>query len=638
MKSVVIGTAGHIDHGKTALVRRLTGIDADRLEEEKRRGMTIDLGFAPLILPSGNEISIIDVPGHEKFIKNMVAGVIGIDAVILVIASDEGIMPQTKEHIDILSLLNVKAGVVALTKTDLVDDEWIEMVIDDVNEALKNTTLDGIPIIPVSSVTGKGIEELVAVLEKISVTASEKDGNGLFRLPVDRIFTITGHGTVVTGTITGGKISKGDSIEILPSGLSARVREIQVHNKGEEHARAGDRCALNLSGIEKSNIQRGDVITCRDTIRPTMIADAVLHTVKGNNSITHNQRVHVHIGTKETTARIRILGADEIPEGSKGYVQIRFEEPVALSREDRFIIRSYSPVRTLGGGWVIFHTTRNRKRFSEDSIEALKIGETGSDQQVVMHLLRTSKKVLGISDIWRELFIDVNSIQEIMDKELDCGKILRLKESNRYLERGLYNEFINNINSEFENLYKKYPFRYQIDREEIKSRVFDDVDSKDFTAILTLMVEDNLFVREGNSITQPGDIAVKRISERKETAIVEKTLLKDGLNFRTAQQISQEISIEPQKIEDIEKFLVNKGTAIDLGGGTMIHIEPFKQSVEKIRSFINVQGSASAAQIRDLLGISRKTAIILLEYLDRIEFTQRVEDNRVPGPNYAKNF
>ena len=512
------------------------------------------------------------------------------------------------------------------------------MVKEDVKKVLKGTTLDGIPIISVSSVTGSGIDELVEALEQLSVEAAKAIGSELFRLPIDRIFTMTGHGTVITGTVSGGKVSKGEVVEILPSGLMARVRGIQVHNRIVENASAGDRCALNLSGIEKDSIERGDVVATQGIVRPTRIVDAVLYTVKGKEGISHNQRVHVHTGTKEVLARVRILGSEEIIGGSKGYVQLRFEEPVSVLREDRFIIRSYSPVSTLGGGWIIFHSSQNRQRFSEDSMEALTIGELGNLKELVHFIMKSSGQVLSIDDVWRELFVDKNEIQRVLNEELEGGNILWLKAINKYLSKNLYNDFFKKINIEFEQLYKKYPFRYQINREEIKSRVFNNLDSKDFGALLNNFIENNLFELDGNFIIQPDRIAINKISALKETILLEKTFFTDGLNTRNIQQLQQEIKIQANKVEEIEIFLLQTGKIIDLGNNILIHNEVIKKSVEKIRCILDEQGSATAAQIRDCLDIGRKIAIALLEYLDKIEVTQRVEDNRKPGVHYMDYY
>jgi len=631
-----MGTAGHIDHGKTALVRKLTGIDTDRLEEEKRRGMTIELGFAPLTLPSGNVISIIDVPGHEKFVKTMVAGVTGIDFVMLVVAADEGVMPQTLEHIDILSLLNVKGGVVALTKNDLVDDEWLEMVRGDILKALEGTTLEGIPIISVSSLTGSGIDGLVVSLEKLALKASTEDGQALFRLPVDRVFTMTGHGTVITGTVSGGTISKGDIVEILPKGLTAKIRGIQVHNLSVESAVAGDRCALNLSGVDRNSIERGNVIASRGIIKPTWMADVVVYTVKGKGDILHNQRVHVHVGTKEAIARVKIIGEEKIQGGSKGYIQLKFEEPVVVVRGDRFIIRSYSPISTLGGGWVVFHSPKNRKRFSEDSIEAFQIGESGSLKEMVNYILKTSGKVMGVEDLRKELFVDREEIQRVLQDEMGEGNLLWLKETNQYLAKDLYRKVFSLVNMEFEKLYKSFPYRYQIDKEEIKSKVFNDWDSKDFAALLNYFVIDNLFELEGNSMLQPNKIGLNRIFALKETDDVEKSIYKYGLNVVSFQQLMTDLNINESKLTEIEKFLNLTGRIVDLGDGLLVHFDTLMDSVKKVRQIIDKQSDVTAAQVRDYLGISRKTAIALLEYMDRQEITTRLDAVRKPGIRYLE--
>lgn len=634
MKHVVMGTAGHIDHGKTALVQRLTGVNTDRLEEEKRRGMTIELGFAPLTLPSGTVISIIDVPGHEKFVKTMVAGVTGIDFVMLVVAADEGVMPQTREHIDILSLLNVKSGVVALTKTDLVDSEWLEMAREDVKKALAGTPLEGIAVISVSSVTGEGIEVLTDELERLSKTASGKASSELFRMPVDRVFTMTGHGTVITGTVTGGSISKGDAVELLPTMGEARVRGIQVHNIPVESAGSGDRCALNISGVEKDDIARGDIVAKPGLIKPAKIVDAVLYTVKEKGEVSHNQRVHVHIGTKEVLARIRVLGEDHIPEGSKGYVQLKLEEPVAAIRGDRFIIRSFSPVETIGGGWIIFHDTRNRQRFSEESLNELETGEQGSLEDLVLLTAKRAQGVLSVDDIWKDLFADRTEIENILNCETEKGTVLRLEASNSYMSKFLYDNLCERINREFEELYKKYPFRYRIDREEIKSKVFNEWDSKAFSELLNVFAKDKKIELEGNSVVQPDRIAVNKIFALKDTAAVEKAIMEDGLNTRNNQQLKQDLRIEENKLIEIERFLLQTGKIVDIGGDLLVHHETLVKAVKEIRKMLDEKGSIAAAQVRDSLGISRKIAISLLEHIDSLGITKRVEDSRVPGSRY----
>ncbi len=636
MKHVVMGTAGHIDHGKTALVKRLTGMDTDRLKEEKQRGMTIELGFAPLTLPSGNVISIVDVPGHEKFIKSMVAGATGIDFVMLVVAADEGVMPQTQEHIDILSFLNVQKGIVALTKTDLVENEWLQMVKGDILDTLKGTTMEGMPVVPVSSVTGQGIHELIERLEELSQVVSKKKAASLFRLPVDRVFTMTGHGTVITGTVYGGCVSKDQEVSLLPQRVSARVRGIQVHNKSVNSAGAGERCALNLSGINKEVIRRGDVISDSGAITPTRITDAVLYTVKGKKNVVHNQRVHIHTGTKEGLARVKIIGEDKIAGGNKGYIQLKFEEPFTVIRKDRFIIRSFSPVTTIGGGWILFHRTQNRKRFSEESEEAMKIGESGSLEELILYTLNNTEKILSIEDLWKELYVEREEIHRILTTEPVKEDVLWLAEVNKFLSKGLYNNFYKKINETFEQLYKKYPFRYQLDKEEIKSKVFMNIDTKDFAALLNRFVCDELFKIEGNILTQYEPSVVNNILARKETIALENAYLKEGLNINNIQQLGKNLIIDEKKLIDVIQFLKQIGRLVDLGEGLMIHHEVLSSYIQQIRYLLDEQGAATVGQIRDHLGVGRKATIALLEFLDRIEMTRREDDVRKPGNHYRE--
>ncbi len=636
MKHVVMGTAGHIDHGKTTLVKRLTGVDTDRLEEEKRRGMTIELGFAPLTLPSGNVISIVDVPGHEKFIKSMVAGVTGIDFVTLVIAADEGIMPQTREHLEILSILKVNSGVVALTKCELVSTEELAIATSQIKKLLEGTTLEGISIIPISALTGSGIDELIDCLEKLTGEAAERNAQRLFRLPVDRVFTITGHGTVVTGTIHGGFIGKGDNVDILPQKISAKVRGIQVHNKQVEQASAGDRCALNLSGIEKSQLQRGDVITRKNTVDVQVLVDVILYSTGGKGGIEHNQRVHVHIGSKEVLARVRLLGGDQIPENSSGYAQLRFEEPVVALRGDRFIVRAYSPMTILGGGEVLYHKTKNRKRFSEESISALDIGAHGNLKQVIGHLFDQKGRLANLADIYRELYEDETLLQTVMLALTDSGELIYLEAPDKYLSINSLDWYIQKIDETFADFYFKNPFSYLLPREQIKSEVFKSLEQKDFNAIINHLVETGVLAPWGNHLMQPGNQSIQRISGKKETQRVNGLLKEEGFALRTPDQLARVLSMPIQLFEDVERFLIQSGQAVNLGNGLCLHEANFYPAVSKIRALLESQGSITAGEIRDTLFIGRKAAITLLEYLDSIGVTERQDNIRKPGVHFRE--
>lgn len=639
MKNVVMGTAGHIDHGKTTLVKKLTGIDTDRLQEEKRRGMTIELGFAPLKLPSGDIISIVDVPGHEKFIKTMVAGSSGIDFVMLVIAADEGIMPQTKEHIDIISLLNVKSGVIALTKTDLVDEEWIKMVQQDIKNELSGTALEGIDIIPVSSKTGKGIDKLLEKLEELSTAAAEAKSQEFFRMPIDRVFTIQGHGTVITGTVLGGKISKGQTVNILTSGISAKVREIQVHNEKAEAASAGQRCALNLLGIEKNAVNRGDVITTENWIKPLNIIDAVIYVIKGKFEIKNNDRVHVNIGTKEILARIKIMGFDKITSDSKGYVKLKFEEPITALRGDRFIIRAFSPVVTLGGGWVLSHSAENKERFKGEVLETFKIEESSDIKKLIMNIMEASDKPLDLDEIWHKILGEKSEILKIL-KDLSVTKeIIALKLSDKYISKHLCKEYYKRITDEFTEFYKNNPFRFEIDKEEIKSRLFDKLDAKDFSDILNYYFENNMLLIEKNMIRE-NDSRTAEIFDKKEVKLLESTIFQYGLNLKTSEQVKREISDKAvlYNYEEIQKFLLRSGLIVDLGNNLLVHREIIQDIVKKIRNIFESKEVFTAVYLRDYLNCSRKTAISILEYLDNLGVTERQKDERKPGVRYMDYF
>jgi len=366
MKHFIIGTAGHVDHGKTALIKAITGIDTDRLKEEKERGISIELGFASLTLPDGRTFGIVDVPGHERFIRNMVSGASGIDMVIMVIAADEGVMPQTREHLHICSLLGIKKGLVALTKVDMVAGEWLDLVKDDVREFLKGTFLEASPVIPVSSIAGTGLKELLDALGRVASEIEGESEEGPFRLPVDRAFTMKGFGTVVTGTLISGDIKLGEEVEILPPGITAKVRGIQIHNQSATIAEAGQRTAINLQGVERNTIVRGVVLARPRTFKPSIRLDVCLEYLSNNNRRLKNRNlVRFHVGTNEVIGRIILLDREDVEPGAKASTQIVLESPIVAMARDRFVIRSYSPVTTIGGGMIVDPLPKKHKRSSE---------------------------------------------------------------------------------------------------------------------------------------------------------------------------------------------------------------------------------------------------------------------------------
>jgi selenocysteine-specific elongation factor len=389
MKQIILGTAGHIDHGKTSLIKALTGIDTDRLKEEKRRGITIELGFAHLELPSGQVLGIVDVPGHEKFVKNMVAGATGIDLVALIIAADEGVMPQTTEHLEICQLLNIQHGLVVLTKIDMVEPEWLELVREDVTDFLSDTFLAPAPLIEVSSLTGEGLKEMVQVIDTLVQEIPERDAGNFFRLPIDRVFTMKGFGTVVTGTSISGRIQTGDEVTIYPQGISSRIRGIQVHNREADQVRAGLRTAINLQGVEKAQIQRGHVLAAKDSLRSTYMLDVLLELIpSAPRKLKNRARVRFHTGTSEIISTVILLDRDELEQGENCFAQIRLDQPTALLQHDRYILRSYSPVRAMGGGEILNALPLKKKRFSEAALSELKLLNTGDLQERTEQFIR----------------------------------------------------------------------------------------------------------------------------------------------------------------------------------------------------------------------------------------------------------
>jgi len=373
LKQIILGTAGHIDHGKTSLIKAISGTDTDRLKEEKERGITIELGFASLDLPDGQHLGIVDVPGHEKFVKNMVAGATGIDIVVMVIAADEGVMPQTREHMEICTLLGIQHGLIVMTKTDMVDEEWLELALEDIREFSQGTFLEEAPIMPVSSVTGDGIPELIGAINEIAGSIPQRPPSSLFRLPIDRVFTMKGFGTVITGTLVSGKISVGETIMVYPTGITSKVRGIQVHNLSAETAEAGQRTAINFQGLDKAAVKRGEVLSTPDALIASYMVDISFHYLASSKKPLKNRTlVRFHTGTSEVMGYLILLEQEELPPGQTVVAQLRLDSPVAIVKDDRFVIRSYSPVRTIGGGQVLNPIPQKHKRLKQDVIDGLQ--------------------------------------------------------------------------------------------------------------------------------------------------------------------------------------------------------------------------------------------------------------------------
>lgn len=628
-----LGTAGHIDHGKTALVKKMTGYDTDRLKEEKKRGITIDLGFAALTLPSGNTVSIVDVPGHEKFVKTMVAGVSGINYALLVIALDEGIMPQTLEHINILSILGITEGLVALTKKDLVSEEERILREEEVREYLKETALKEYPIFSVSSVTGEGILELMEYLDVLALKDRDLQEKGPFRMPVDRVFTMQGHGTIVTGTIASGKAEKGMAVELLPEGITTKIRGLQVREKSVDEAFKGDRCAINLLNIQKEEIKRGTVVSEKGKMKETRLIDGVLYMAKDQASLKHNQPVHFHTGTALEIARVRIMGKDEIKPGDKGFVQIRLTEPVACLRGDKFIIRSFSPVVTIGGGTVLLSETKHRKRMDEKDVKEIASLEALSEKASIENLFLSNKNIFSIKDLMGKESVGQEEIDNAMESLLEEGKIILLSKEGLYMGVKPYKELLEKVKREVEGYTEKYPFRYEMPKEELKMRLREIKDSKDFSALLKKMEDDGAVVYEGNYVSLRDNEIIEKIYKRKEVKMIMDIFNEEPYEVLSINSIVINNNISEQVVVEGAEFLKRQGVLFEIEDRVFVKKEDLHKVYQLIVHHLSKKNELSAAELRDILKAGRKSAIGFLEYFDKEGVTLRKENIRVMGEN-----
>ncbi|NLW17263.1 MAG: selenocysteine-specific translation elongation factor, partial [Firmicutes bacterium] len=494
MKHVIIGTAGHIDHGKSSLIRALTNIETDRLKEEKARGITIELGFAYFDLPSGRRAGIVDVPGHERFIKNMLAGASGIDIVILVVAADEGVMPQTKEHLNILSLLQTQTGIVAVTKIDMVDPEWLELMIDDIASQLQGTFLENAPIIPVSAVTREGIPQLVDKIDELTAQVKSRDDHLPFRYPIDRVFSITGFGTVVTGTLISGQVRVGDKVEIYPQKLETRVRSLQVHGQQVETAYAGQRVAMNLAGVQVSDLERGNVLAAPGLLRTTLMLDVRLELLPdAEKPLANRDRLRLYTGTSEVLCRAVLLDTDYLFPGESALVQLRLEEPVAVMTGDRFVVRTYSPMYTVGGGTILDAHPKKRRRFRAEGLQELKLRESGGDLQILNQtLLNYSEQFPAETELFRLTGRPAEQMSEALERlqEEDLALSVVADGITHYLHAEHLQQLAERAREAVLAYHKRFPLRPGMPKEELRSRISRQANPKLFNSLITLITNE----------------------------------------------------------------------------------------------------------------------------------------------------
>ena len=625
MKNVILGTAGHIDHGKTTLIKALTGRETDNLKEEKQRGISINLGFTYFDLPSKKRVGIVDVPGHEKFIKNMLAGACGIDIVLLVIAADEGVMPQTIEHLDILNYLDVKKGIIVLTKCDLVDEEFIELVKDDIREKTKRLFIEGAPIVEVDSVSRRGLDELVQKIDEISEDIEEKKTDAPSRMSIDRVFSLKGFGTIVTGTLIEGKISVDDEMTIYPSEKKVKVRNLQVHGCDVKTAYAGQRTAINLSNIKVSEIQRGDVIAQTGSVEESMMIDVNISLVEHcKKSLKHWDRIRIFHGTKQILCRIVPLNEDEIQYGESGYAQLRLEEKIVAKKGDRFIIRSYSPMDTIGGGVIIDTAPKKHKIYDESVIEALKIKEKGELRDILEEYLKLNlSNYITLKELVSYTGEKEEYVKEGLNALIDENKVFCV--NKYYLHISHYQKLKEKVIEILTKYHKQYRLRNGILKEELRSKVDNSLKVKDMDVILNKMSEEKDIKVQDNLVSNY-DFEVKfnqkQLSIKKE---IEDKSRKNGLNsLMTKDDICNKNKFYEEVLEALTGETIQK-----LDDAYYIDKKVYENVKKDLLEYLNKNKEITVAQFRDITKSNRKISIVMLEHFDRNRITKRVEDKRI---------
>lgn len=635
MKNIIVGTAGHIDHGKTTLIKALTGRNTDRWEEEQRRGITIDLGFTYFDLPCGDRVGIIDVPGHERFINNMVAGVVGMDLVLLVIAADEGIMPQTKEHVDILSLLGIEKSIIVLNKCDLVDEEWLELVEEEVKEELAGTFLAHAPVARVSSATGEGLEELIGMIEKMtSDEVVAKDVRTIPRLPVDRAFTLSGFGTIITGTLVSGTISREDTLQMYPVGKECKIRSIQVHGQDKEECYAGQRVAINLSNVKKREIKRGCVLAPKNSMKNTDLLDVKLQILESSMRVlTNHMRLHFFTGTSEVLCRAVLLDQEEIGPGESGYVQLRLEEEVAVRRGDKFVVRFYSPMETIGGGVVLEPNPGVKRRFQEDVIEELRRKESGSTADVIeMHVRGHGDTLITLAELASLTALSPEEVQEdveiLKNQGLVCVFPMR---KDTFVWHADSQRAARQVLEKVLKAYEaKYPYRYGMKKAEVQAAHFKKIRPNVFDKILEMLIDAGCLKRVDEFLCTPEFEVKKDAVYEKVSGILLESFKEARYDFVRYSEIDVK-GMAKAVVDDILNILLEENKVVKVTEDMYTLSEYMEHAKEVIQKELAKDPLITIAQVRDLFETSRKSAKPILEYMDSIKVTRKMgaESERV---------
>lgn len=668
-----IGTAGHVDHGKSTLVQALTGIDPDRLAEEKQRGMTIDLGFAWMTLPSGREVSIVDVPGHESFIKNMLAGVGGIDIALLVIAADEGVMPQTREHLAILDLLRIPRGIVVLTKSDLVDQEWLELVSEEIREVLQLTTLHNASIIPVSAQTGQGLTQLVAALDQLLETAEVRKNVARPRLPIDRIFSLPGFGTIVTGTLLDGTLKIGQEVEVLPQGLHTRIRTLQTHKQQITNARPGSRVALNLPNVARSELERGNVISLPGQIHSTHLCDVQLTLLAdAPRSLAHNTQIDFFCGSQEIPARVRLLDCDELQPGKNTWAQLRFTRPAVVVPRDRFIIRIPSPGITIGGGEIVDVQPRFHRRHQQPVLEKLARLAQGTPEELILEVLDqrlpttsaistqpTSSRLVeakeqkaqpkgkttgntlyfSLEELAKRSNLAIDVTQQVLETLLSEGRVRQI--GDYWLATHIWENLAEQALALVSNYHQQYPLRRGYSKEEWRARL--KLTPKLANELLSILQsEGSLTTAQAsnhngehhtgrNSVLQIPDFEVNLTTAQQQQC--QELLARFQANpFEPPTRGEAEALIGTELVN----VLIEQGQLIKVSENILFLSQSYKEAMKQLDSLLREQGHFTVAEARDKINTTRKYIVPLLEHMDALHITRRHGDERYPGSSNEK--
>ena len=620
--NVIIGTAGHIDHGKTTLIKVLSGIETDTTQEEKDRGMSINLGFAYFDLPSGKRCGVVDVPGHEKFIKNMLAGVSGINLVLLLVDSREGIMPQTKEHIDILTLLGIENYIIVMTKIDLVEEEYRELVKEDIREFIAGTVLENSPIIEVDSISKKGLDNLLETIDKKTEDIEAKNIEKNARLNIDRSFQVKGFGTVVTGTLTEGVVNVGDELVIYPKGIKTKVRNIQVHAKDVEKAYAGQRTAINLANIKFDDVKRGDTLATADSLTKTYMLDSEIKLINDERAnLELWDRVRVYIGTEEVMARVVPLGTDLLKAGESSFAQLRLEDEIAVKNYDKFIIRTYSPMITIGGGVILDASPKKHSRFNEEILEKLKVQLEGNTSDLIANYILSHNNYLVSKDsIVKDLQLPEEEIVESIAQLIETATVYETKLG--YIHKKKYEEVLEKLKKLLVEYHNRFKLKVGIPKIEVLSKF--KLSQKETLELLDLFIANNEIRLEGNLVAEKDFVVNYDKKQLAEKERIEKALLEGGFTPPTIKDLTNG---EKPKVEILESLIDN--TIVRLDADLVLHANVLKEAIQKVEDHFSTNEQMGLAEFRDMTGSSRKYSMAILEYIDKLGITRRVENYRV---------